>query len=110
MASCTAYQFRVKSECVTYGDVSDYTNVYNISTACGNCTEIDYCTFGSKDVSDEWIESFTLAGETFESGPSERGYKDFAGLTNFELQAGSTNILRFWQDMAHHLLKTFIKF
>lgn len=109
LASCTAYQFRVKSECVTYGDVSDYTNVYNISTACGNCTEIDYCTFGSKDVSDEWIESFTLAGETFESGPSERGYKDFAGLTNFELQAGSTNIFKILAGYGSSSFKDFYK-
>lgn len=90
LPECTAYQFRLKSECIKYGEFSDFTLPYNISTSCGNCTELKYCGFGQKDVSDEWIQSITLDGKEFVSGPSEQGYKNFAGLTDFEFDAGSS--------------------
>lgn len=91
LADCTAYQFKIRSGCIKYGDFSDYTTPINISTSCGTCTELDYCTFGNKDVSDEWIESIMIGDQVFVSGPSEQGYKNFAGLTNFELQGGKTH-------------------
>jgi hypothetical protein len=88
LPSCTAYQFRVNANCTKYGDFSGYTNLVDLSTSCGTCTEQPYCVIGKKDVSDEWIESFTLGETTIISGPSDIGYKSFAGLANIELEIG----------------------
>jgi len=85
---CTSYSFRIKATCDRYSNNSDFTDVIDISTSCGPCTSNDYCEFKPKDTSDEWIESFTIAGISNISGPSPIGFKDFAGTQSVVLNAG----------------------
>ncbi len=88
ISECTGYTFRLKATCTAYNNSSEFSSEISASTNCGQCTENEYCTFEDKDASQEWIESFTLDGVTNISGPSAKGYRDFAGLATFRLRAG----------------------
>ncbi|MGB4838096.1 MAG: S8 family peptidase [Saprospiraceae bacterium] len=83
---CTAYTFKVKANCSRYGNISEFTPEYNVSTGCGSCTENRYCTFGRKDASQEWIEAFTLNNIENKSGNISGGYRDFTGFNRNVLE------------------------
>ena len=86
LTECTGYTFRLKAECLKYNNESTFTPDYNISTSCGNCTAMSYCSFTKKDASQEWIESFEIAGVKNVSGTSDDGYRNFAGVENITLE------------------------
>ena len=75
--SCELYELRIKSNCTGSGLESEYTTTYNFSGPCGACS-MDYCSFGEKNVSDEWIDTVSIKGVfTNGSGPSETGYVNY---------------------------------
>lgn len=90
LSECTGYTFRLKAACTKYNNSSEFSSEITASTKCGKCTDNDYCTFEAKDATQEWIESFTLDGITNISGSSSSGYRDFAGLETFRLNAGQS--------------------
>ncbi|MBC7885523.1 MAG: S8 family serine peptidase [Saprospiraceae bacterium] len=85
LLACTGYSIRIQTKCDTHGNVSDFTKEYDISTTCGSCTNNNYCGFGKKDASQEWIDIFKLGTIQNQSGSSEVGYKNFAGLHSTDL-------------------------
>lgn len=85
---CTSYTLKIKALCTKYGVSSDFTNEFALNSACGNCTENKYCTFGWKDASQEWISSFSIAGIENISGSSQHGYSNFAGVNRIDLSPG----------------------
>lgn len=90
---CRLYEFRLKSECAQTSNESEYSEVSSISTDCGACT-VDYCEFGEKNTSDEWIQFVSIEG-VFDhvSGPSDIGYDNNAGRYDIPLnQAGAYDI------------------
>lgn len=81
---CEFYEFRIKSQCSTSNE-SDYSGIYKIDNECEACTQ-EYCSFTSKDIGDEWIESVEIVDVfTNLSGVSENGYETFFGKFNIEL-------------------------
>ncbi len=88
---CTALLLRVQAHCTTYDNYSGIIDNLLISTSCDDCTEQNYCSFGKKDASFEWINSFSIGEDTMHSGSSLLGFSNFAGTTTFHLAAGSTH-------------------
>lgn len=86
--ACQAYQFRLQSQCIKYEEISNFTNTITSSTSCGNCTELDYCTFPFIDSGDEWIDTFTISDLKSISGKSQNGYQNFAGQSLLKLTPG----------------------
>jgi subtilisin family serine protease len=85
---CQYYEIRIKSECAADFNESEFTEVIGVSTECGACTR-EYCSFGTKDISDEWIESVVIT-DVFEniSGVNNFGYGDFLGKFDINLNQG----------------------
>ena len=85
---CQLYEVRIKSECAATSNESDYTEILSVSTQCGNCT-IDYCSFGPKNITDEWINSVLIEGVFNNvSGVDPSGYGNFVGKLDINLEQG----------------------
>ncbi|MBK9735959.1 MAG: S8 family serine peptidase [Saprospiraceae bacterium] len=80
LPGCSGYDFRVQAFCNKYSNTSDFTKEIAISTSCGKCTENEYCGFSTKDASQEWISMFRTGTLENQSGTSESGYRNFAGV------------------------------
>ncbi len=98
LPTCQGYSVRIQTFCKKYENFSDFSNAIDIFTSCGSCTSNEYCTFGAKDASQEWIAQFKLGDIDNRSGSSPSGYRNFAGretttlytdlLYDFEIVAG----------------------
>ena len=84
---CIAYTFKVSALCSRFGNISEFSPEFNISSYCGSCTGNNYCVFGRKDASQEWIESFTINNIVNKSGTSVGGYRDFTGFNKIRVDA-----------------------
>ncbi len=86
LAECEFLEVRFKTHCENME--SPYTNPVVISGECGACTR-EYCAFGPKITTDEWIEKVEIA-DIFEniSGKSDMGYSNFLGNFDINLVPG----------------------
>lgn len=72
---CTNYEFYMESDCS--GEFSNPGPTQSfLTTGCGNCVELSYCTNVATDGADEWINAFTIGTYTNNSG-NDGGYGDF---------------------------------
>ena len=90
LMECSGFKIKLKAQCTKYSNSSDFTPEITISTTCGKCSENDYCPFETKDASQEWIETFSIAGFVNNSGRSSNGYRNFAGLGMINFDSGQT--------------------
>lgn len=75
LVPCTEYEFYFESDCS--GEFSNPSGTQSfLTTGCGNCVELSYCTSGATDGADEWINAFTIDTYTNNSG-NDQGYGDF---------------------------------
>jgi serine protease len=86
---CQSYDFRIKLSCDLYGITSGYSEPIRISTTCGNCSTLPYCTFLQKNDSFEWIEK-TKFGDinTTDQTLGMEGYIDYTGIQTASLGRG----------------------
>ena len=78
LVSCAEYEVQVATVCAT--ETTEYSaSVTTLTSGCGACTENNYCERPSGNVSDEWLESVSIAGNEIVSG--ENG-GEFAFLGN----------------------------
>ncbi|MEM9544810.1 MAG: S8 family serine peptidase [Bacteroidota bacterium] len=87
VTACKFFELRVKSECAATSNESMYSEIIKINGECEGCTR-EFCSFGVKNVSDEYIESVEIE-DVFvnQSGVSETGYGNFLGNFEINLQA-----------------------
>ncbi|MGB4961068.1 MAG: S8 family serine peptidase [Saprospiraceae bacterium] len=85
---CTGYSFKLRANCTQFGNQSLFLPEFSVSTSCGKCTDNQYCKFATKDASQEWVESFTLAGVENISGSTKGGYRSFEGLNSISVVLG----------------------
>lgn len=98
LPKCQGYTVRLQTFCTQYANESGFTEAIDITTSCGSCTSNEYCVFGPKDASQEWIAQFKLGNIDNRSLGSPIGYRSFAGgpttilypdqVYNFEIIAG----------------------
>lgn len=82
---CEFYEVRVKSECDVTNNESEFTDVFKINGDCGGCTK-EFCVFGEKDTSDEWIESVEIENVFVNpSGVDPEGYGNYLGQFDIDL-------------------------
>lgn len=85
---CQFYEIRIKSECAATSNESDFTEILDVSTECGNCTR-EYCLFGPKNIDDEWINSVSIESVFNNvSGVNLNGYGNFVGQIDINLDQG----------------------
>ncbi len=85
---CQYYEIRIKSECAATSNESEFSEVIGLSTECGACSR-EYCSFGIKNIDDEWIESVIIP-DVFQniSGVNNSGYGYFVGQFDIKLDQG----------------------
>jgi serine protease len=98
LPTCEAFTLRIQTFCKKYENSSEYTDAIDITTSCGSCTSNEYCGFGPKDATQEWIAQFKLGDIDNRSVASPTGYRSFAGgptttlypdqVYDFEIVAG----------------------
>lgn len=88
--SCTTYEFQVRSNCVN--ENSPYTeSLFLMTTGCGACIDLDYCTPVELDASrseSEWIANVLLGD--FSNASDGFGYIDYSDLSTSILTIGDT--------------------
>ena len=90
---CEFYEIRVKSECEATSNSSEFSEIFNVNGDCGGCTR-EFCTFGEKDISDEWIESVEIENVFLnQSGVNMGGYGNFLGQFDINLTQGGGYVL-----------------
>jgi serine protease len=89
LPECTTYAFRARSNCYPFDNESAFTEPLYVSTPCGTCSLLEYCSFGVKDNSQEWISAVKISDKIFKSGSENKGYNHFSGAGGFTLQAGT---------------------
>ncbi len=77
LAASTNYEFRVKSVC-DFGE-SAYSSIASFTTEDAP-VNVNYCSAGGNNTSDEWIDKVTLGGTTYASG-NNGGYADFTAYS-----------------------------
>ena len=91
---CTFLEVRIKSQCSTTNNESDFSQVFFLNSECGACSD-DYCSFGDKNTSDEYIDEVEIVGVfSNQSGVSENGYENFLGSFDLALKTSETYTLR----------------
>lgn len=86
---CQTIRFTVQSQCLKNSNTSEISENYIHSTPCGSCTENNYCQFGRKTNSQEWIRRFQLGSFINESDSEPNGYTHFLGLQKIKLSQGA---------------------
>ncbi len=91
LVPCQKYEVRIQISCPENGNESGYSTPTLVSTACGNCTNIAYCSFKPKNDSFEWFEN-TQFGPLQVTGHQlgNSGYKDYTGEYNPVFEIGKT--------------------
>ena len=91
---CEFYEVRVKSECAATSNESEFTEIYNINGECDGCT-MDFCAFGNKNVSDEWINSVEIENVFVNtSGVNENGLGNYLGQFEINLTKDKTYTIK----------------
>lgn len=83
---CHAFNFSIQSQCLNYGNESPFAEAQFITTQCEACTELPYCNDFINNSNQEWIASFSIGNQQFNSGQSAKGYSNFAGVQVFNLK------------------------
>ncbi len=85
---CTTYEIQVQTICSS-GAVLGYSPIIEIvTTGCGACTDLTYCTQIGDESDFEWIESINIHTFTNTSG-NDGGYGDYTD-TSIELMQGNS--------------------
>lgn len=86
---CTNYEYYLQSICNS--DSSSTTGVQTFLTSgCGNCIDLSYCTNAATDGVDEWIESVEIDTWSNVSG-NDGGYGDFTnGASSLSLDLNAS--------------------
>jgi serine protease len=90
LPSCTAYEFRVGSECDTL--FNGYSEILTGNTGNCSCTGAAYCEVRGGDATFEWLNSVEI-GDFFHASGSNNAYGYFPDLC-FSLSADSTYAVR----------------
>ena len=86
--SCSKYELFLKSLC---GSDTTASSIYSFDVAgCGTCIDLTYCSSMSTESNpDEWIETFTIGGQVFNSG-FNNGYLAPSAASEIELRRNGT--------------------
>lgn len=75
LSPCTNYFVEIQALCGT-DSVSDTAAFQFMTTGCGACTDITYCTAGAGSAKDEWIAAVEIGSWSHSPGGGT-GYKNF---------------------------------
>jgi len=90
---CEFFEVRVKSLCNNVNTESTFSEIVFVNQDCDGCTK-DFCEFGPKNISDEWIEEVEIEGVFINtSGVQEDGNGNFLGQFVIDLITGETYTL-----------------
>lgn len=93
---CENYEYRIRTICMN--DTTEWTSVQTFLTAgCGPCLDLEYCTPGSINNSEEYIARIEIGGlidNASEAAPG--GYIDYGPIIPFvDLEQGKSYFVRF---------------
>ena len=90
LQECTLYQVSIQTVCV--GGTTAFSNPFPLFTSeCGACLDGNYCTAGSDDATEEYIDAVSF-GTLSNSTGSDSGFGDWTAIT-FDADAGETYTL-----------------
>jgi subtilisin family serine protease len=91
LSYCSTYEVRLKSDCNSTSNQSNYSATYLVNTDCDQCSETLYCVLAPKNNDYEWIESVTIDGITNTSGRNSLAYGFYSNFFQNDLDYGSTH-------------------
>lgn len=87
---CETYEVRIKSICNALNSESDVSEITLVTSACGSCTGLGYCSFEEGLDNDvEWLDSISVGDLQFGSGQDAGGYGNYLGGATTTLKRGS---------------------
>lgn len=87
---CETVEVRLRTKCNIGVPESVFTEPFTVSGNCDACTQ-DYCEFGDKDTSDEWIGGIEIDGVlNYEGMQVDGGYTNNFNSLNIVFHTGTT--------------------
>lgn len=87
---CETYEARIKSICEDFSSESELSAITLVTSACGSCTGLGYCSFEEGLDNDlEWLDSISVGDLHFSSGQDAGGYGNYLGGATTTLKRGS---------------------
>lgn len=88
LEECTFYEIQIQTNCIGSDETMFSSSTTFNTSGCGSCQDLEYCSSGGDNSSEEWIASVSFTSFENVSG-NDGGYGDYTDQTHL-MVAGST--------------------